>query len=527
MAAQEELEEQAEEEAEEEAAQEDPMGESDVVGGSSSVRRFRFRSCNSVPKRPAERMLIRPHREWQWEDVTWDGVGRRSKMNSMLGALCRYYYPGMVEVDGERQVAEQWSHWRLKEYVRPDEGSSAGGSSARGIVVKGAAVKLKGELLRYRLKNEDDMEVLRSVRRHFCRAAEKVIDDAFYNIRISAVCQYYKRIKGENMSKEKGASQIYVTEQQYLQISVDWIVKDVKAWRWLAKKWSTPEWIASSKSHRENRGKAGPGHRFGADGHYSLARRMEHESEVPPSFMDVFVRGHRGPDPTNPEVLCTEAAREKMMAYGEEMTQRHGSDFHRRQTEVDAEALHASGGGRRHGRYAFGTGVVNYDQSISRARRSGSSSGSCRSSRTGRDTQAQEETRAAREEARQATRTVERLINMTAYMASYLQDITARLGPDVNLPPFCPPQMSPQQLRGGWHRRALSHRLSATSQLNGTAGLPATSGMDDTPELPATFEVDASYCTTLQPVDAITYSAIWITGFGLTPSWPNSRCGRA
>ncbi|WVZ52935.1 hypothetical protein U9M48_003934 [Paspalum notatum var. saurae] len=251
----------------------------------------------------------------------------------MLGALCRYYYPGMVEVDGERQAAEQWSHWRLKEYVRPDEGSSAGGSSV-GVVVKGAAVKLKGEHLRYRLENEDDMEVLWSVRRHFCRAAEKVIDDAFYNARISAMCQYYKRIKGENMSKEKGASQIYLTEQQDLQVSVDWIMKDVEAWRWLAKKWSTPEWIASSKSHRENRGKAGPGHRFGADGHYSLARRMEHESRVPPSFMYVFVRGYRGPDPMNLEVLCTEAAREKMMAYGEEMTQRHGPDFDWRQAEV-------------------------------------------------------------------------------------------------------------------------------------------------------------------------------------------------
>ncbi|WVZ53413.1 hypothetical protein U9M48_004359, partial [Paspalum notatum var. saurae] len=477
MAAQEKAEEQApqeqaeeeapQEEVEEEAPPEDPMGEGDVAGGSSSVRQFRFRSCNSVPKRPAERMLIRPRGEWQWEDVTWDGVGRHSK-------------------------------------------------------------------LRYRLEDEDDIEVLRSVRRHFCRAAEMVIDDAFYNARISAVYQYYKRIKVENMSKKKGASQIYLTEQRYLQVSVDWIVKDMEAWRWLAKKRSTPEWFASSKSHRENRGKAGPRHRFGADGHYILARRMEHESGVPPSFMDVFVRGHRGPDPTNPEVLCTEAAREKMMAYGEKMTQRHGPDFD--------------------WRYAFGTGVVDYDQSISRARSSGSSSGSSRSSRTARDTQAEEEARAAREETRQATQTVERLTNMTAYMASYLQDITARLGPDVNLPPFCPPQMSSQQVGATTPGLATtsgvddgttglpatsrvddgtpglpdtsgvdgtaglsasfevdgSAGLSATSQLDGTARLPASSGMDDTSGLLATFGVDASCCTTLQPMDAINSSELWI-----------------
>ncbi|WVZ64477.1 hypothetical protein U9M48_013985 [Paspalum notatum var. saurae] len=208
--------EEAEEEApQEEAAQEDPMGEGDVAGGSSSVRRFRFRSCNSVPKRPVERMLIRPRGEWQWEDVTWDDIGRHSKVNSMLGALCRYYYPSMVEVDGERQAAEQWSHWRLKEYVQPDEGNSAGGSSAGGSSEGGSSQAQRRTCqsvvwdefwLRYHLDNEDDMEVLRSVRRHFCRVAEKVIDDAFYNARISAVCQYYKRIKGENMSKEKGAS---------------------------------------------------------------------------------------------------------------------------------------------------------------------------------------------------------------------------------------------------------------------------------------------------------------------------------
>ncbi|WVZ66989.1 hypothetical protein U9M48_016136 [Paspalum notatum var. saurae] len=179
------------------------------------------------------------------------------------------------------------------------------------------------------------------------------------------------------MTAKRGASQIYLTEQEYLQVSVDWIVKDVEAWRWLAKKWSTPEWIATSKLHRENRGTGGPGHRYGADGHYNLARRMEHQDGVAPSFMDVYIRGHRGSDPTNPEALCTEAAKEKMMAYGEEMTQHHGPDVDWRHAEVDPEALHASGGGRRHGRYAFGTGVVDYNPSVSQARRSGSGGGCC------------------------------------------------------------------------------------------------------------------------------------------------------
>ena len=40
---------------------------------------------------------------------------------------------------------------------------------------------------------------------------------------------------------------------------------------------------------------------------------QEAESGVAPSFMEVYVRGHRGPDPANPDELCSEAAREKMV----------------------------------------------------------------------------------------------------------------------------------------------------------------------------------------------------------------------
>ncbi|WVZ76228.1 hypothetical protein U9M48_024217 [Paspalum notatum var. saurae] len=345
-------------------------------------------------------------------------------------------------------------------------------------------------------------------------AAEKVIDDAFSNAQISAVCQYYKRIKGQNMSKEKGASQIYLTEQQYLQVSIDWIVKDVEAWRWLAKKWSTPEWIASSKLHRENRGNA-LGHRFGADGHYNLAKRMEHEAGVAPGFMDVYVRGHRGPDPTNPEVLCTEAAREKMMAYGVEMTQRHGPDFDWRHSEVDAKALHASSGGRRHCKYAFGIGVVDYDQSVSLARRSGyhNSYGTRRELAT------------LLPSSNVSAAGVDKVSATTPGRTSGMDDGTPSLPSTsgVDDGTLGLPDTSDVDSTAGIG--AISG-VDATYVLDGTARLPTTFRVDDTPGLNATFGVDAGCCTTLQPMDAITSSTVWITGFGLTPSWANSRCGR-
>jgi hypothetical protein len=40
---------------------------------------------------------------------------------------------------------------------------------------------------------------------------------------------------------------------------------------------------------------------------------QEAESGVAPCFMEVYVCGHHGADPANPDVLCSEVAREKMV----------------------------------------------------------------------------------------------------------------------------------------------------------------------------------------------------------------------
>ena len=41
---------------------------------------------------------------------------------------------------------------------------------------------------------------------------------------------------------------------------------------------------------------------------------QEAETGTSQSFMSVFLRGHRGPDPTNPDVLCSQAAKEKLVS---------------------------------------------------------------------------------------------------------------------------------------------------------------------------------------------------------------------
>ncbi|WVZ54069.1 hypothetical protein U9M48_004933 [Paspalum notatum var. saurae] len=124
------------------------------------------------------------------------------------------------------------------------------------------------------------------------------------------------------MNKHKGANRIYLKEEEYLKTEVDWLVKDIEAWRWLAKLWSSPEWIEKSQEKRSNIGQD-PGHKYGADGHFGLQRRMA-ESGTSQGFMSVFLRGHQGPDPNNTDVLYCQAAKDKLEAYGQEMVKRHG-----------------------------------------------------------------------------------------------------------------------------------------------------------------------------------------------------------
>ena len=71
------------------------------------------------PAKPIEqRMTIRPRGKRNWVDLSWDGTGHRTKVNSVLGTACRYYYPGMVEADGQTFPAHKWVHWKLKIYRR-------------------------------------------------------------------------------------------------------------------------------------------------------------------------------------------------------------------------------------------------------------------------------------------------------------------------------------------------------------------------------------------------------------------------
>ncbi|WVZ58670.1 hypothetical protein U9M48_008912 [Paspalum notatum var. saurae] len=152
-----------------------------------------------------------------------------------------------------------------------------------------------------------------------------------------------------------------------------------------------------------------------------------------PSFVDVWIEGHKGLDPENLEILCDEQATEKLAKFKENVIQRHGPEFDWRAAAPDVEAIYDAGGGLRHGRWGLGDGSFEYDH-ILRSPRTSQGSSFRRPSRAQQEAQ-QEETRRLQEK-------TFRLRQNNDYMMTYLVTLSQKLGGDV--PEFRPPQPSPQ-----------------------------------------------------------------------------------
>ncbi|WVZ71460.1 hypothetical protein U9M48_020046 [Paspalum notatum var. saurae] len=330
---QEEVEQQAEGQMEADAEEEaradaelagDPMMDGAETGGpSSSAGTIRFRKTVS----------IRP----RW-------VGHRTPVNAALGAFCHFYYPGMVTLSNGDQVAvHKWEHWGLKQHVDGD-GQGMGGGTCQGTV-------WKGFWERYRLDGEGDYEKEKMAKRVFQRAATKVVRDSFSNACIQTIVNFHKRVKNINIKKTPEVKKMHLETKELIQEEVDWIMKDPEAWRWICHHWAGSDFQGASDRNRGNR-TCKPGmQRFGADGFIGKEQRMEAKSGIKPSFVDVYIEGHKGSDPENPKVLCDEQATEKLAKYKENIIQCHGPEFDWKAAAPDVEAMYYAGGGLPHGRH--------------------------------------------------------------------------------------------------------------------------------------------------------------------------------
>jgi hypothetical protein len=68
---------------------------------------------------------------------------------------------------------------------------------------------------RYQLQDVAEMEHARIV---FHAIARKIVKDALCLARVQATSQFFKQIKGQAMSKHRGAARTYLTEEEYGQV---------------------------------------------------------------------------------------------------------------------------------------------------------------------------------------------------------------------------------------------------------------------------------------------------------------------
>ncbi|PVH38819.1 hypothetical protein PAHAL_5G362100 [Panicum hallii] len=133
---------------------------------------FRFRGNNVMTPattNPANRRRIRPHGDWQWDDICWEGRNRLRPINATLGILCRFHYPGMVTIGGVLQPALKWEHYKMQ-------------SDDKGVMT---AVRIWNEFWeRYRLPEGEEQCLQARARSVFDKAATKAVRDMMSNARI-------------------------------------------------------------------------------------------------------------------------------------------------------------------------------------------------------------------------------------------------------------------------------------------------------------------------------------------------------
>ncbi|WVZ96393.1 hypothetical protein U9M48_042038 [Paspalum notatum var. saurae] len=84
--------------------QDDAQTDEELMGGDGleevvqrkGTRRSHYVNPPSIPT-AADKKLIKPIGDSQWEDVTWNGTGHRRTPNGLLGNLIRVHNPGVVE----------------------------------------------------------------------------------------------------------------------------------------------------------------------------------------------------------------------------------------------------------------------------------------------------------------------------------------------------------------------------------------------------------------------------------------------
>jgi hypothetical protein len=85
----------------------------------------------------------------------------------------------------------------------------------------------------------------------FQNSARKVVKDAIKHAKFQSIAYYHRNVLKQPMNAtQMKALNLYLQKEEYVQGTVDWLVKDVEAWGSLCEHWVSPTFVAKFERAR-------------------------------------------------------------------------------------------------------------------------------------------------------------------------------------------------------------------------------------------------------------------------------------
>jgi hypothetical protein len=82
----------------------------------------------------------------------------------------------------------------------------------------------------------------------FHNSAQKVVKDAIKHVKFQSIAYYHRNMLKQPMNaRQAKALNLYLQKEDYVQDTVDWLVKDAEAWDSLCEHWASPMFVAKSE----------------------------------------------------------------------------------------------------------------------------------------------------------------------------------------------------------------------------------------------------------------------------------------
>jgi hypothetical protein len=82
----------------------------------------------------------------------------------------------------------------------------------------------------------------------FHNSGRKVVKDTIKHARFQSIAYYRRNMLKQPMNARQAKSlNLYLQKEEYVQGTVDWLVKDAEAWNSMCEHWASPAFVAKSE----------------------------------------------------------------------------------------------------------------------------------------------------------------------------------------------------------------------------------------------------------------------------------------